>query len=195
MAGKKPFFITGANAKIRVNKKTLAFCVDVSYSINVNHATPTILGMYEPTGVEPLGYVVTGQFSVIRYTANAKSAIGNNSAPNGVDETGNGLGYWGEQSVADKLKQGIKIPPKDRRADESLNPRKLDKATGFEIEIFQKVGGRQLGVAKIREARITRADFNLSTNAPALQTFAFTALYADEDSFLADFSGLGQHFT
>jgi hypothetical protein len=195
MAGKKPFFITGANAKIKVNNKTLAFCVDVSYSININHTTPTVLGMYEPTSVEPLGYVVTGQFSVIRYTANAKSTVGDNNAPNSVNDSGNGLGYWGSQSIEDKLKKGINIPAKDRRADESLNPRKLDRATGFEIEIFQKIDGKQLGVAKIRGARITRADFSLSTNSPAVQTFGFTALYADEDSFLADFSGLGQHFT
>ena len=35
MAGIRPTFITGANAKVRVNDKTLAFCTDLSYSVQV----------------------------------------------------------------------------------------------------------------------------------------------------------------
>ena len=73
MAGQTPFFLTGANAKIRVNGVTLAFCTNLSYSIAVNHATPQVLGMYEGSSVEPLSYRVTGSFTIIKYTARITS--------------------------------------------------------------------------------------------------------------------------
>lgn len=47
MAGVKPMFLTGANAKIKVNGITLAYCTNLSYSVKVAHATPTVLGMFE----------------------------------------------------------------------------------------------------------------------------------------------------
>jgi hypothetical protein len=194
MAGKRPFFITGANAKVKVNNKTLAFCTNLSYSVNINHATPRILGMFEPTGVEPLSYVVTGQFTVVRYIADAQSAT--NTSPNGTSETGNGVGSWGEKSYFEKLKAGLRTDEADARTNESLIPKDLTTASGFNIEVFQKTSGSgTIGVAKIRGARITRADFSLGLNSAGTQTFNFTAVYADEDSFIADFSGLGQQNT
>lgn len=195
MAGMKPFFLTGANAKIKVNNQTLAYCSNVSYSVQVNHATPRVLGMYEPTGVEPLSYLVTGTFTVVRYIADVKGNVGG-TVPHGVDEGGNGIGNMGPDGLGKRLAEGFNLSATDGRTYDNLNPGKLDKATGFTIELFQKLsGGRVQSVAQIREARITRADFQLTKGAPATQTFQFTALYADEDSFLADFSGRGQQFS
>ena len=186
MAGVRPFFLTGANAKIKVNGKTLAYCTDISYSVKVNHATPTVLGMYEPSSVEPLGYSVTGSFSVIRYVADVSNEI-SGKHPVGTKNEGNGIGNWGDNNVsASNLADG--------RAYENLNPQKMNRATTFNIEIIQKTEGVNVAVAKIRDVRITQANFMLSKKAAAKQTFNFTALYADEDSFLADFSGLGQQF-
>lgn len=225
MAGMKPFFLTGANAKIKVNGKTLAYCTNLSYSVKVNHATPQVLGMYEPSSVEPLSYLVTGSFSVVRYIADAAD-ISTGTRPVGTQNSGNGIGNWGVNNVsAANLADG--------RTYENLNPKKLHQATTFDIEVFQKVGTSidrktappgpepdkifekptptfdtapevikvqtpaavtQIAVAKIRDVRITQADFSLSKKAVATQTFNFTALYADEDSFIADFSGLGQQF-
>lgn len=185
----KPFFLTGANAKIKVNNRTLAYCTNLSYSVTVNHATPRVLGMYEPTSVEPTSYLVTGTFSVVRYVADADDNIGGN-VPNGVDGGGNGIGNWGEGG----LQNLVDLDGNEGRAHENLNPSKLHTATGFEIYVFQKTDSGQQSVARIREARITKADFNMSKKSPAMQTFQFTALYADEDSFIADFSGRGQQF-
>lgn len=182
----KPFFITGATAKIKVNGLTLAYCSNISYSVTVNHATPRVLGMYEPTSIEPTGYLVTGAFTVIRYTADATSKVGGTN-PNGADPKGNGIGGWSDS-------KGKVFSGSDGRTNENLNPKKLDRAAGFDIQLYQKTSGGQVSVAKIREARITKADFNLAKKSAATQTFQFTALYADEDSFLADFSGLGQQF-
>jgi hypothetical protein len=56
------------------------------------------------------------------------------------------------------------------------------------------VGHGDLGLAKIRNCRITQADFSISKKGLAIQRFNFVALYVDEDSFTADASGQGQQF-
>lgn len=198
MAGLKPFFITGANAKVKVNDKTLAFCTDLSYTIQVAHQTPKILGMYEGSSVEPLGYTVTGSFSVVRYAKDAAQAIGG-TKPNGVaaNDAGNGVGNWGSVwggSFGDFLaRNGI---GNDGRANEALDPSRFQNGTTFDIQVYQKTpNGDSIGVANIRNARITSATFQLTKRGAAVQRFEFTALYVDEDSFVADFSGKGQHNT
>lgn len=195
MAGMKPFFLTGANAKIRVNGKVLAYVTNLSYSVQVNHATPRVLGMYEPSSVEPLSYTVTGSFTVARYIADIKDDVGGTS-PNGVSDRGNGIGGWGPESNLDKFVAGLDIKKgaADGRAYENLDPSKMNKATTFNMEVYQKFNGGQRSVANIRDIRITRADFNVGAKSVANQTFNFTALYVDEDSFVADFSGNGQQF-
>lgn len=222
-----PFFLTGGNAKIKLNGKTLAFCTDLSYSIQVLHQTPKILGMYEGSSVEPLGYSVSGSFTVIRYAKDAAAAVG--STPSGItnNDAGNGVGNWGGAwggTVGDFLaRNGI---GNDGRANEALDPSRYANGTTFDIEVFQKVrnqgqnnsgfaqvgrfasrlrdiaaGGTggggptdAIGVARIRNCRITQADFQLTKKGAAVQKFNFVALYVDEDSFVADFSGKGQHF-
>lgn len=180
----RPFFFTGARAKIKVNNKTLAYATNISYSVDVNHAAPTLLGMYEASSVEPLSYKVNGEFTIIRYVSGVPDANVINTADK---ETGNGIGNWKSfnTSASDPLKYAT-----DSRTNESLNPGRLDQALGFDIEIWHD----NVPAAKIRNARITRASFSVATDTLAQQVFAFTALYADEDSFLADFSGRGQQF-
>ena len=111
----KPFFLTGANAKIKVNGVTLAYCSALSYSVIVNHATPKVLGMYEASSLEPLGYEVTGSFTVIRYIADATELAGR---PAGASDKGNGIGTWrNDNSFAEFTSGG--------RAHQNLNPIKL----------------------------------------------------------------------
>jgi len=193
MAGRQPFYLTGANAKIRINNRTIAFCTDISYSIIVNHEVPIVLGMYEGSSVEPLSYEVTGAFSIIKYTAGFKTDI--DGPPPIVSESGNGIGAWGPDTLFKRLAKGLDITGPDGRAYDSLNPRKLETAAGFEIEIAQKINDTDnRSVARIRNCRITKADFRLSKGDAARQAFQFRALYVDEDTFLADFSGFGQQF-
>jgi len=227
MSAARPFFITGANAKIKLNGKTMAFCSDFSYSVQILTQTPKVLGMYEGTSVEPLGYNVSGSFSIIRYVKDAQSNVGG-SEPHGIakNDAGNGVGNWGSQwggSLGDFLsRNGV---GNDGRANEALDPSKLAGGTTFDIQVYQKIatpgttnntvagqitsalqtiGGALtgnnleandvLGVANIRNCRITQADFSLSKRGAAIQRFNFVALYVDEDSFVADFSGTGQQF-
>lgn len=194
MSGKTPFYLTGSNAKIRINNRTIAFCTDIGYSITVNHETPIVLGMYEGSSIEPLSYIVEGSFTIIKYTAGYKTDV--LGPPGEVSERGNGLGAWGPDGVAKQLFAGLKLSGADGKAYDDLNPRKLQTGVGFDIEISQQIGGGTdlRSVAKIRGCRITKADFRLSKRDAARQSFQFKALYADEDTFLADFSGLGQQF-
>jgi hypothetical protein len=195
MAGLKPFFITGATAKIKLNGKTVAFCTDFSYSVQVAHQTPKILGMYEGVSVEPLGYTVNGSFQILRYARNAKANTGSNPSGVAANDSGNGIGNmgeaWSKSNSGFRARVGV---GNDGRVHENLNPSKLDTATTFDIEIYQKTEKGNIGVAKIRNARIVQADFTISKKMVAQQRFNFVARYADEDSFVADFSGRGQHF-
>ena len=189
-----PFFLTGANAKVRVNDKTIAFCTDVSYSVTINHASPKILGMYESVSLEPLSYEVNGTFTVIRYAADVAQTnrdLGF-SVPHGVADRGNGIGNIGPTNPIAAL-----LSPTDGRAFQALDPSTYANGTFFNIDVSQKMAdGRTHGVARIRSCRITRADFTLGGKTqPAIERFTFKALYVDEDSFLAGFSGVGQQFT
>lgn len=227
MAGTRPFFITGANAKIVLNGKTMAFCTDLSYSVSVLTQTPKILGMYEGSSVEPLGYTVSGSFTVIRYAKDAKSNIGA-APPNYItpNDAGNGIGNWGAAwggGLGSFLaSNGV---GNDGRPNENLDPSKLQNGTTFDIQVYQKIPqptnssntdqqlgnavtsvlnaitgdqtqtGNLIGVANIRNCRITQADFSITKKGAAVQRFNFVALYADEDSFVANFSGNGQQNT
>ena len=104
MAGVRPFFITGANAKVVLNNKTLAFCTDLAYSVQVITKTPKILGAYEGSSVEPLGYSVSGSFTVIRYAKDAQANVGGN-APNGV--AANDAAYLGPTVVDQRAESGL----------------------------------------------------------------------------------------
>ena len=233
MAGLRPNFLTGANAKIKLNGKTLAFCTDLSYSIQILTQTPKVLGMYEGSSVEPLGYTVSGSFTVIRYAKDVRAATGG-ATPKGmaINDAGNGVGNWGSVWGGGLLGNALNTLGfgNDGRANEALDPSRFAQGTTFDIQVYQKVvnnvpgdqglidqlvapiqqvagilGGDHvdgfsaasaniIGVANIRNCRITQADFSLSKKGAAIQRFNFTALYVDEDSFVADFSGSGQQF-
>jgi hypothetical protein len=228
MAGISPTFITGANAKVRLNGKTLAYCQDLSYTVQILTQTPKILGKYEGDSVEPLGYMVSGSFTVVRYAKGIRKAVGAGHFPNGLaaNDAGNGSGNWGGQwggSVGDFLsRNGI---GNDGRAHEALDPSKFSTGTTFDIQIYQKVDTRlpgsvnhggaadvinsvtsvlqggtnsgpgtepnvdYLGIANIRNCRITQADFHISKRGAAIERFNFVALYLDGDSFVANGSG------
>jgi len=187
MSGTAPFFVTGASAKIKINGKTLAFCSDVSYTVQIITQAPKVLGYYESISVEPLGYNVSGSFTLIRYV---KNAVGNIGTLSGTVNSGNGAKNWNNEGVGANTSNDIQTNPAD-----------LENATTFDLEIYQKIevkhgpdtsGGDVLGVAKIRGCRITQADFIMSKKTVATQKFTFIAQFADEDSFTALQSGRGQ---
>lgn len=229
MAGRAPFFITGANCKIKVNGVTLAYATELSYSIAIPHARPKVLGVYEAASLEPLAYDVSGSFTIIKYVQGAVQRLRSHgmSAPNGAQDDGNGVGSWTPNRGTDfkNILANSLGKPADGRANQSLNPNLLQDAMMFDIEIYQKVinenkgpgiailgtvgdksfntlisgnlieapsGPDVTGVARLRDCRITAASAAIQRKGVMTQTFQFAALYADEDSFIADPSGQGQ---
>lgn len=155
MAGVRPTFLTGAAAKIRLNGKTVAFCQDISCTVQILTQTPKVLGKYEGDSVEPLGYIVYGSFSIVRYAKGIKGALGGNAFPKGLaaNDAGNGVGNWGTVwggTVGDFLsRNGI---GNDGRAHEALDPSKFSGGTTFDIQIYQKVDTRGGGGAGSADA-------------------------------------------
>jgi hypothetical protein len=201
MSGIKPFFVTGDKVKLVVNGKVMAFATDFSASVQILTQTPHVLGMYEGTSVEPLGYNVSGSFAIVRYVKNAKENIGG-TPPNGVQDAdnGNGIGSWGNPSAAVLgVLAGGGLPgsgspsAQDGRANEALNPATYSQGTSFDIEIYQhQPNGDPLGVVRIRSARISKADFNINKKNAGMDRFEFVGLYLDGDNFYAQSSGGGQ---
>jgi hypothetical protein len=217
MSGRASFFPTGANCKIKLNGVTLAYATDLQYRVSIPHQTPTSLGNYEVSSIEPLSYKVSGSFTIVRYIEGAVSrAVANGLAPpNGTHNDGNGVGSW-TPNRGDGIKNAIANTigkPNDGRAHHSLDPSKLQDAVQFDIEIYQKVLPKEVefvstallpfgqvktfteeysGVARFRNVRIVDAVTALNKRSAMTQTFNFIAQYLDEDSFLADPSGQGQ---
>ena len=214
MAGKASFFPSGVNCKIKVNGVTLAYAVDISYRVSIPHARPKTLGTYEANSLDPLSYDVSGQFTVIRYPEGAVTrALQNGSSPpGGAHNDGNGVGSWTENrggGVANAIANTLGKPG-DGRAHHSLIPSKLQDAMAFDIEVYQKtlpyktkilplsLGATTAGeldytgIARFRNCRIVDAATSLPRRGVMTQTFQFIAEYLDEDSFIADASGIGQ---
>jgi len=190
MSHKIPFFLTGANAKVKLNGVTIAFISNLSYNVSIPHFAPKVLGVYEGDAVEPLGYSITGQFSVIRYLEGSTKFGG---SPNGVSNSGNGVGSWTKyrRNAGGVMQRTLGVPG-DNKANDGLNPAKFDNSTTFDIEIYQKIGDKLSPAIRIRGARITGAAGSLSKREIYAQTFSFQAQYFDDDSTIADPSGSGQ---
>jgi hypothetical protein len=196
MSGQTPFFITGASAKIRLNGVVLAFCTDVTYSIRVKHNQQYILGMFEPQSLDPQSYEVSGSFTIIRYARHLQSFLAKQGfpSPNGVTDSGNGVGEWGPKKGKIASSLGGNSFGGKARVDQSFDPSKLHVPQGFDIEVCQtSVGGETGVIARLRNCRLTGSDFRLVKKGLAQQTFTFKAVYADEDTFSANSSGIGQN--
>ena len=147
MAGIRPFFVTGDKLKIKLNGKTIAFATNLTCSIQINHQTPHVLGMYEGVSVEPLAYNVTGSFSIIRYVRNAQANI-DGTPPQGISDSdaGNGVGNWGSMwggglfnNILGNPSGGLSGSGSDGRANEALDPSTYAQGTSFDIEVYQKI--------------------------------------------------------
>jgi len=139
-----PFFLTGANAKILLNNKTVAYCTNVSYKVTVRHATPRVLGRFEVETIQPLSYDVVGTMTLIRYAAGLKDFFGGRhiDTPAAINQAGNGLGSFGPSGI-DGVVASLGIPNSnlqfDGAPDENLVPGRLFQSKLFNIEIRQKL--------------------------------------------------------
>lgn len=226
MAGKKPFFLSGANAKIVINNKTVAFATDISFSIAVKHATPRVLGRFEVEAVQPLAYDVEGSLTIIRYARGLKDHIG--EPPEAVNQAGNGVGSF--DSNQGQIARALGLPSNgqfDGGAADNFVPGRMFQSKMFDIEIRQKIPPksnftasdaaarlRRLSgldfindilvpdglndsdndtiVFRLRDCRFTALDLKLNKRGLPMQTMQFKARYADDDTYVAAKSGVGQ---
>src|SRR5262249_1325281 len=119
IAGKKPSFVTGANAKIKSGNLTLAYAQDVSYATTVDVIPIETMGRYEAVTNEPVGYRVEGQLNIVRYTKVAQA-----NGMTGAAAGGNGVGNWNM--------------PTGGNASEHVNPGELLASQTWDLEVFQK---------------------------------------------------------
>ena len=138
MSGSTPFFLTGGNARILLNNKTVAYATNVTYKVSVKHATPRVLGRFEVEVIQPLTYDVTGTLSIIRYGRGLQNYFSSH-APNSVDNAGNGVGSYGLSSFGGTLGLPNTDGQFDGKPDDSFNPSRFFQSKMFNIEIRQKI--------------------------------------------------------
>lgn len=182
MAGKKPSFITGANAKIKVGGKTFAYASDVSYQVVVDVIPVETMGRYEAVTNEPVNYSVFGELSVVRYTGIAKT----NNMP-GTNTGGNGLGK-------------VNYTTGGNGAHE-IDPGNLLLSQTWDLAVYQKeqssvtTGGGTAAVTDsvefitIKDCRFTRKGAALNKRGILVDRLSFVGILADDESFDASYSG------
>ena len=202
MSNKVPFFLTGANAKIILNNKTLAFATDVSYRITVKHASPRVLGRFEVEVHQPLSYDVSGSLTIIRYARGLTDFNKNHghTSPEDASRHGDGVGSMTRSSFAGAVGSALGLPTADGqfdgKANEAFVPSRMYQSSMFDIEIRQKLStGEDVKVVLLRDCRIEESQFSLTKKGVATETLTFKARYADDDSAIARKSGVGQELS
>jgi hypothetical protein len=178
MAGQKTSLITGSNAKIKVNGKTLAYATDFQYSVEIQTVPVETMGRYEVLSNEAIALIVSGSFSVVRYTQAAATAGTTGQAASGL---GNGVGRWGMNS--------------------HFNPGLILASLTVDIELYQKFvndpepGVSTAGVASpigpdqqvrvkfITDARLTSMGGSINKRGILMESFRFVAIGLSDDSF------------
>lgn len=231
MASKQPFFLTGTNARILLNNRTVAYATDINYRITVGHTSPRVLGRFEVETHQPVTYDVEGELTVIRYARGLKEFLGIGT-PEAASNDGNGIGSYGVDGI-DTSSLGLPNSNGqfDGQANDAFNPGKMFQSKMFDIEIRQKVPGAEGGtgtdfaagafggptlaglvsgaisgtatgastgetqVVLLRDCRLTHLDFRLAKRNAAVQRLRFVARYADDDTYIASKSGVGQELS
>lgn len=176
MASKKTSLITGSNAKVKINGITLAYATDVQYDVSVQTIPIETMGRYEVLANEPIATLVSGSFSIVRYTKAASEG-----GVTGAAATGNGVGNWKSTE--------------NGAMSEHFNPGDLLTSKTVDIELFRKTvndPADATGVEifkKILDARLTRMSGSVNKRGILMESFTFVAEMIQDDSFDAKYSG------
>ena len=179
MASKKAGFITGANAKIAIDKKTIAYATNVGYDITVQTIPIEGIGRYEVWSNEPVSYTCSGSLSIIRYTARASAS----GIPH-AEASGNGLGT---------------IPTGGSAANAQFSPGAMLASETFDLTVYEKTAPGpanedgsaaaivENAVVVIKDCRFTRRSGNLDKRGVLMDQYTFVGVLAGD----ATGSGLG----
>lgn len=198
MSGKTPFFLTGGNARILLNNKTVAYATNITYKVSVKSASPRVLGRFEVEVIQPLAYDVTGTLQIIKYGRGLQSYFGSNS-PDNVDNKGNGVGSYGLSALGGAVGSALGLPSADGQFDgapnESFDPSRFFQSKMFNIEIRQKIPNGEAPMVMIRDCRFEDLSFELNKRGVSTINLTFRARYVDDDSAIARKSGVGQELS
>jgi hypothetical protein len=161
-----PMFLTGANAKIVINNKLIAYAADVSYNIDAITIPVEVMGRYEVLSNETIAYGVNGSFTVVRYAQD----MAVNAKIDDAAQSGN---------AADNLGVGL-----------HQNPSKMLESSTFQLDIFQKYkeaadpnaapapagNVSMVGIFTIENCRIVRRVGSLSKRGVLMETYAFVGI-------------------
>lgn len=168
MAKMKPGFITGANAKIKMFNKTIAYCADVAYNVTVQTIPIESMGKYEVHSNEPVAYTVDGSFSIIRYTKNATKASAGGIIKDAAD---------GKNNAPESIEDGA-----NGNAGQHLDPAQLLNSQTFDLEIHEKRADSDTAVYRVMDCRIVRRGMSLNKRGAVVDNYAFVGILAtDED--------------
>lgn len=182
MASKKPSFVTGANAKIKVGGKTFAYASDVSYQVVVDTVPIETMGRYEAVTNEPVNYSVAGELSVVRYTAIAKQ----NNMP-GANVNGNGLGAVNFTTGGN--------------GSEHINPGNILLSQTWDLSVYQKTQNAVTAAGTtavtteaaefitIKDCRFNRKSAAINKRGILVDRLGFVGVLADDESFDSSNSG------
>ena len=171
MAQKKAGFVTGANAKIKIFGKTIAYAGDVAYNVSVQHIPVEAMGRYEVLSNEPVSYTVGGSMSIIRYTARAYA-----SSIDDVTQVGN---------APEKVGGG--------GMQEHFNPKQLLQSQTFDLQIIEKGLPDDAGdpsettIYTVKDCRFQSRSMTLNKRGIMVDRYAFVGILAtDEDIAVTD---------
>lgn len=177
MAGIKPGFVTGANAKIRIGINTIAYATNISYDINVQTIPIEAIGKYEAWSNEPVSYSVNGSFSIIRYTARASG-----SAIPLVNTSGNAPAQVATGTDGNMAQH---LSPGDMLASETFDMTIYDKGGNATAAV---PGGVDIATLGFTDCRITRRSGNLDKRGVLMDQYTFVGILAG-DSLPTGISG------
>jgi len=169
MANIKPGFITGANARVKLGGKLLAYCTDLNYTVDVATIPIEVIGTYEVKSYEPIAYSVNGSFSVVRYTSRDNINGIRNAAAGGNPAVDVGGAAASGTSVGTHL-----------------DPGKILTSSTFDIEVHQvasndaATSSAATGVFKITDCRIVRRTSSLSKRGVVTDGYSFVGVMAGD---------------
>lgn len=171
MAGISPTFVTGAKAIVKIYGKALAFCSDVSYSVNVQHVPIEALGIFEIISHEPVAYTVEGSFSVVRYARKSDN-----------------LEVFANAVAGDVTAANTASSMKDdegRSLKHHIDPSNILASVTFDMEVVEKDSGNNANTPrsffKIEDCRITRRSSSLNKRGVLIDNYAFVGRLAQDD--------------
>ncbi len=173
MANQRAAFISGANAKIKIGTKVIAYCTDIQYNLTVATIPIEAIGTYEVLSNEPVAIMVEGSMSIVRYASN----VGTDTNVEGVESGGNSLS---------NVKTGT--------ADANSNlQHHFDKANilasrTFDVEIRNtaKVSTTanvvEQNYIKIYDCRLTRRSAALNKRGILVENISFVGRYSKDEA-------------